>query len=148
MHSGKRISRAGGFKLIPPMGGGTFEAAESRPSPQAAVPLSPWDLNRNFGAVSVPTLIIGAQADTIAPPAQHSIPFFNSMPEVDDKGYLELAGASHFAPNIPNSTISEFSIAWLKRFVDNDTRFEQFLCPGPGVNATVSQYRADCPHRG
>jgi predicted dienelactone hydrolase len=129
-------------------GGGTLEAARSRPSLQAAVPLTPWDLNRNFAGVTVPTLIIGAQADTIAPPAQHSIPFFNSMPSTDDKGYLELAGATHFAPNIPNSTISEFSIAWLKRFVDNDTRFEQFLCPGPGVTSTVSQYRADCPHRG
>jgi predicted dienelactone hydrolase len=129
-------------------GGGTLEAAKSRPSLQAAVPLTPWDLNRNFSAVTVPTLIIGGQADTIAPPAQHSIPFFNSMPSSNDKGYLELAGASHFAPNIPNSTISEFSIAWLKRFVDNDTRFEQFLCPGPGVNSTVSQYRADCPHQG
>jgi predicted dienelactone hydrolase len=129
-------------------GGGALEAAKSRPSLQAAVPLTPWDLNRNFSGVSVPTLIVGGQRDTIAPPAQHSIPFFNSMPAANDKGYLELAGASHFAPNIPNSTISEFSIAWLKRFVDNDTRFEQFLCPGPGVNGTVSQYRADCPHQG
>jgi hypothetical protein len=82
------------------------------------------------------------------PPVQHSIPFFTSLPSTLDKGYLELAGASHFAPNIPNSTIAEFSIAWLKRFVDNDTRFEQFRCPGPAVTSAVSQYRADCPHRG
>ncbi len=129
-------------------GGGTLEAAKSRPSLQAAVPLTPWDLNRNFAGATVPTLIIAGQADTIAPPAQFSIPFFTSISSNVDKGYLELAGASHFAPNIPNSTIAEFSIAWLKRFVDNDTRFEQFLCPGPAVTSAVSQYRADCPHQG
>jgi predicted dienelactone hydrolase len=127
-------------------GGGTLEAAKSRPSLKAAVPLTPWDLNRNFAAVTVPTMIIGGQSDTIAPVRVHSIPFFTSLPTATDRAYLELAGASHFAPNIPNSTISGFSVAWLKRFVDNDTRFDQFLCPGPSISTTVSQFRTDCPH--
>ena len=26
-------------------------------------------------------------------------------------------------------TIAKYSISWLKRFIDNDTRYEQFLCP-------------------
>ena len=129
-------------------GGGTLEAARSRPSLQAAVPLTPWDLNRDFAGVTVPTMIIGAQSDTIAPVRQHSKPFFASISSGVDKGYLELAGASHFAPNIPNTTIASTSVAWLKRFVDNDARFEQFLCPGPAEGATVSEYDTDCPHRG
>jgi predicted dienelactone hydrolase len=126
-------------------GGGTLEAANSRPSLQAAIPLTPWDLNRNFAGLKVPTMIIGGQADTIAPVNVHSIPFFTSMPSTLEKSYLELAGASHFAPNIPNTTIAEFSIAWLKRFVDDDTRYDQFLCPGPKTGATVSQFRETCP---
>ncbi|GIF20512.1 putative dienelactone hydrolase [Actinoplanes tereljensis] len=129
-------------------GGGTLEAAKSRPSLKAAVPLTPWDLTKNFAGVTVPTMIIGAQADTIAPVRQHSERFFASLPSNVDTGYLELAGASHFAPNIPNTTIASTSVAWLKRFVDADTRYEQFLCPGPATSATVSQYETNCPHRG
>jgi predicted dienelactone hydrolase len=127
-------------------GGGVLEAARSRPSLQAAIPMTPWDLTKNFAAVTVPTMIIGAQSDTIAPVRQHAEPFFASLPSSADKGYLELAGASHFAPNIPNTTIASMSVAWLKRFVDNDTRFEQFLCPGP--TAGLSDYETNCPHQG
>ncbi|MGK5683316.1 alpha/beta hydrolase family protein [Actinoplanes sp. URMC 104] len=126
-------------------GGGTLEAANSRPSIQAAIPLTPWDLNRTFGRVQVPTMIIGAQRDTIAPVRQHSEPFFESLPDGTDSAYLELAGASHFAPNIPNTTIASNSVAWLKRFVDDDTRYEQFLCPGPTGDRAVSQFESSCP---
>ncbi|WP_433292920.1 alpha/beta hydrolase family protein [Actinoplanes sp. CA-030573] len=127
-------------------GGGTLEAARSRPSLRAAVPLTPWDLTKSFAGVTVPTMIIGGQSDTVAPVRQHAKPFFASLPSGADKGYLELAGASHFAPNVPNTTIASTSVAWLKRFVDDDTRYEQFLCPGP--SSGVSDYRTNCPHQG
>jgi hypothetical protein len=39
-----------------------------------------------------------------------------------------------------------YSISWLKRFVDNDTRYEQFLCPAPRVSTTISEYRDTRPH--
>jgi hypothetical protein len=35
-------------------------------------------------------------------------------------------------------------VAWLKRFVDNDTRYDQFLCPGPS-GLDVEDYRNTCP---
>jgi predicted dienelactone hydrolase len=126
-------------------GGGTLEAAAARPELKAAVPLTPWDLTKNFARVRTPTLIIGAQPDTIAPVRTHSERFAASLPASVDSAYLKLAGASHFAPNIPNATISSMSVAWLKRFVDDDTRFEQFICPGPQAAAGVSQYDVDCP---
>ena len=47
----------------------------------------------------MPTLIIGAENDTVAPVASHSKPFYTSLPATLDKAYLELNGASHFAPN-------------------------------------------------
>lgn len=127
-------------------GGGTLEAAEDRPQLQAAIPLTPWDLQKNFSNVRVPTMIIGAQADTIAPVATHSKPFYTSIPESSEKAYLELAGASHFAPNISNTTIAKYSISWLKRYIDNDTRYDQFLCPGPGRDLNISEYRDTCPN--
>jgi hypothetical protein len=36
------------------------------------------------------------------------------------------------------------AVAWLKRFVDNDTRYEPFICPGP-TGTSVEDYRATCP---
>lgn len=124
-------------------GGGSLEAAQDRPELQAAIPLTPWNLSKNFGDLQTPTLIIGAQRDNIAPVRTHSERFAASLPNGVSSGYLELAGASHFAPNVPNATISSMSVAWLKRFVDDDTRFEQFICPGP--NSGVSQYEVSCP---
>lgn len=129
-------------------GGGTLEAARSRPSLQAAVPLTGWNLTKSWSGVRVPTLVVGAQADTIAPVASHSIPFYTSLPSSLDKAYLELRGASHFAPNSSNTTIAKYTLSWLKRFIDDDTRYEQFLCPIPGTSTAISDYRGNCPHNG
>jgi predicted dienelactone hydrolase len=127
-------------------GGGTLEAADDRPSLQAAIPLTPWNLTKSWSGVTVPTMIIGAENDTVAPVSSHAKPFFTSLPASADKAYLELNNASHFAPNSSNTTIAEYSIAWLKRFIDNDVRFDQFLCPAPRVSTTISDYRDSCPH--
>nr|WP_245623253.1 dienelactone hydrolase family protein [Spirillospora albida] len=125
-------------------GGGTLEAAANRPQLQAAIPLTPWHTDKTFNDVRVPTMIIGAQADTVAPVSSHSEPFYSTIPAASEKAYLELAGASHFAPNSNNTTIAKYSISWLKRFIDNDTRYEQFICPAPR-EATISEYRDTCP---
>ncbi len=86
-------------------GGGTLRLASQRPDLKAAIPLTPWHLNKNWSSVTVPTLIIGADLDTIAPVATHAKPFYNSLPSSISKAYLELDGATHFAPNIPNKTL-------------------------------------------
>lgn len=91
-------------------------------------------------------MIVGAENDTIAPVASHSKPFYNSLPSSLNKAYLELDGASHFAPNISNTTIAKYSISWLKRFIDDDTRYEQFLCPAPQGDRNISEYQDTCPH--
>ncbi|HZN78004.1 MAG TPA: alpha/beta hydrolase [Micromonosporaceae bacterium] len=126
-------------------GGGTLEAARTRPALQAAIPLTAWHTTKTWSTVAVPTLIIGAENDTVAPVANHSIPFYNSIPAASEKGYLELNNASHTAPNSSNTTIAKYMISWLKRFVDDDTRYEQFLCPAPS-DSTLSDSRATCPH--
>jgi predicted dienelactone hydrolase len=127
-------------------GGGTLEASRTRPSLQAAIGLTPWDLTKNWSGNRVPTMIVGAQSDTVAPVASHSIPFYTSLPAASEKAYVELAGASHFAPNSPNTTIARYSISWLKRFVDDDTRYEQFICgTGAGSGLAISDYRTTCP---
>ncbi|MFJ8886276.1 alpha/beta hydrolase family protein [Streptomyces sp. NPDC102402] len=127
-------------------GGGTLEAAKDRPSLQAAIPLTGWNTDKTWPEVKTPTLVIGADGDTIAPVASHSEPFYNSLPSSLDKAYLELRGASHFTPNSSNTTIAKYSISWLKRFIDNDTRYEQFLCPLPSTSLTIAEYKGNCPH--
>ena len=71
--------------------------------------------------------------------------FYNSLPDAPEKMYLELAGASHSATNSANTTQAQYEIAWLKRFVDNDTRYTQFLCPTPGTSSTISSISNTCP---
>jgi dienelactone hydrolase len=131
-------------------GGGTMEAATENPALQAAIPLTGWHTTKNFSGNRVPTLVVGAENDSVAPVGSHSEPFYNSMSSTLDKAYLELNGASHFAPNSPNTTIAKYSISWLKRFVDNDTRYEQFLCGAPHqadlTSGTISEYRDTCPY--
>jgi predicted dienelactone hydrolase len=125
-------------------GGGSLEAAADRPSLQAAVPLAPWNLDKSWSELRVPTLIIGGESDTIAPVSSHSIPFYTSIPAATEKSYLELNNASHFFPQTTNTPTGRQAVAWLKRFVDNDTRYDQFICPGPGGTA-ISDYRSSCP---
>ncbi len=125
-------------------GGGSLEAAEDRPSLQAAVPLAPWNLSKSWSSLRVPTLIIGGESDSVAPVSSHSEPFYNSIPASAEKAYLELNNASHFFPQTTNAPTGRQMVAWLKRFVDDDTRYDQFICPGPSGSA-IQEYRSTCP---
>jgi alpha-beta hydrolase superfamily lysophospholipase len=127
-------------------GGGSLEAAKDRPSLQAAIPLTPWNTDKTWPEVSTPTLIVGAENDSVASVRSHAEPFYQSLPSGADKAYLELRGASHFAPNTDNTTIARYSLSWLKRFVDDDLRYDQFLCPAPATSTTISEYRSTCPY--
>jgi len=126
-------------------GGGTLEAARDNKNLKAAIPMTPWDAAKDFSGVHIPTLVVGAQNDNVAPVAQHAKPFYQSLPADPGKAYLELGGASHFTPNRDNTTIAKSSIAWLKRFLDDDTRYDQFLCPPPRDRA-ISDYQSTCPY--
>ncbi|WP_137991732.1 bis(hydroxyethyl) terephthalate hydrolase [Streptomyces vilmorinianum] len=127
-------------------GGGALEAAKTRPSLQAAIPLTAWNTDKTWPEIQTPTLVVGADGDTVAPVATHSEPFYESLPGSLDKAYLELNNATHFSPNTSNTTIAKYSISSLKRFIDNDTRYEQFLCPLPRPSLTIEEYRGTCPH--
>jgi predicted dienelactone hydrolase len=125
-------------------GGGSLEAASDNPALQAALPLQPWNLDKSWSEIRVPTLIIGAQNDSVASVTSHAEPFYNSIPASAEKAYMELRGASHFVSTSSNTPTARQMIAWLKRYVDDDTRYEQFICPPPGGTA-ISEYRHTCP---
>ncbi|WP_157610457.1 alpha/beta hydrolase family protein [Spirillospora albida] len=126
-------------------GGGTLEASNKRPSLQAAVPLAPWNPTKSWPGVAVPTMVMGADNDTIASVAAHSEPIYQGLTATPEKAYLELRNAGHMTFNSPNRTIAKHSIAWLKRFIDDDTRYEPFLCPPPPSGPTIVEYRDTCP---
>jgi dienelactone hydrolase len=128
-------------------GGGTIEAASERPTLKAAVAFQPWHSTTAWSGVRVPTMIQGAQNDVIAPIAQHAEPFYNALTSAPEKAYVEMAGADHFASGATGRTAltSRFTVSWFKRFIDNDTRYDQFLCPRP-VRSDLVEYRDTCPH--
>jgi len=124
-------------------GGGTLSAANRRSSLQAAIPLAPWHTTKSWSNVRVPTLIIGGESDTVAPVGTHSELFYGSI-NGTEKAYEEINNASHFFPQTANALQARLMISWLKAFVDNDTRYVQFLCPGPSGSDT-QEYRNTCP---
>jgi len=126
-------------------GGGSLEAAVKQPSLQSVVGLTPWNEKKSWPEVTVPTLIVAAQNDTVAPPKDHARPFYQSLPSGPGKSYVELAGASHLAPQTPNATLAKYMIAWEKRFLDRDTRYEPFLCPTEKDTA-LSDFQNTCPY--
>ncbi|GAB4001095.1 lipase [Glycomyces albus] len=125
-------------------GGGSLEATADRPELKASIPMTPWHSDKTWYEVDTPTLIFGAEYDTIAPVSSHSIPFYETLPSSTDKMYIELNAATHFAPNTSDTTIAKYAVSWLKRFVDDDTRYEQFLCPLPD-EFSIEESRGDCP---
>jgi esterase/lipase len=127
-------------------GGSLMVASSGDPAIKAAIPLTPWHSQKRWSGVQAPTLIISAQRDTVAPDRQHSQRFYTSMPASLDKAWVQLSGASHMAPNVSNTTIAKYMVSWMKRFVDDDTRYEQFLCgPNHTRDRAISLFEATCP---
>jgi dienelactone hydrolase len=125
-------------------GGGTLEAATAHPEYQAAVALQPWDIFASYANDRVPSMIIGAQNDTVASVGSFASPFYDQIPAASEKAFLNVAGVGHELGTSNNTTQSKYAIAWLKRYVDNDTRYEQFICPRP-VDSALVEYRDTCP---
>lgn len=125
-------------------GGGALEAAQRRPSLRATIALQPAHTRRSFPSPT-PAFVLGGEADTIAPPSVYAEPMYEALRSVE-KAYLEQEDADHFAPASDDPTISTYVVAWFKRFLDGDTRYDQFLCPPPVADQiTIEEYRSTCP---
>jgi pimeloyl-ACP methyl ester carboxylesterase len=126
-------------------GGGAIEAAAERPSIQAVVALQPWHGTKSWPTVASPTLIVGAENDLIARVSVHAEPIYRSIPASAEKAYLELNNATHSVGTTADTTQAAYLLVWLERYVDNGTRYEQFLCPPPAPSSTIQEYRHTCP---
>lgn len=109
-------------------GGGTLLAASDTPSLKGATAWAPWVANSNkLSSDRVPTTILGGTADTVANPTTMSTAFYNKIPASVKKYLGIIQGADHGFSTTASQPASYISIAWMKRNVDNDTRYSQFL---------------------
>jgi dienelactone hydrolase len=124
-------------------GGGSLISTVNRPSLKASIPFAPWNSTENFSSVTTPTLIIACQDDLIAPVYSHASPFYNSMSR-NPKQFLEVRGEGHYCANSSNGDkdfLGKKGVAWMKRFMDNDTRFTTFACTNQESSLDVSDFR-------
>ena len=126
-------------------GGGAISAAERRPSLKAAVPLAPYSPSQNLATDQVPTMIISGQRDTVVTPS-YLDGLYATMPAATQSAFVEIAGADHLFPTRANATVTRLTIPWLKIFLDNDTRYTQFLCPSLADSSGISRYKSKCPY--
>jgi dienelactone hydrolase len=136
-------------------GGGTLIALDRNPTKlKAGMGFAPWNSSTNFSGVNQPALLFACENDSTAPPASHAYPFYNSMPNTNDKAFAEVNGGSHSCANDPRNNsgrLGRYGVSWMKRFLDNDTRFTDFLCGAPHNSivtgtTTFSRYLSTCPY--
>ncbi|WP_370617581.1 alpha/beta hydrolase family protein [Mumia sp. Pv 4-285] len=128
-------------------GGGTLYAAENGGSNvKAAVALQPWHTDKTWSGIDIPTMIIGAESDTIAAVGSHAERFYATLTGAPERAYAELDNESHLAANTNPNDQGAVMISWLKRYLDTDTRYSSILCPLPStVSSQLSEYRNTCP---
>lgn len=136
-------------------GGGTMQAAQSRPSIKAAIGLMPFDFppatdpNASYPSypdMKTPTLVITGQKDEVADPADFGKPAYDSIPAGTSKQYLELAGVGHEGgQHVPSATIRNAVTAFLKRYLDGNSAYAKFICPAPKVGGPISASLSSCP---
>ncbi|MFG1871554.1 poly(ethylene terephthalate) hydrolase family protein [Micromonospora arborensis] len=125
-------------------GGGALSAATRRSSLKAAVGIAPYSPSSNLANDRVPTMIFAGQADTVVTPS-YATNLYNSLPATTESVYLEVAGADHgFMVGRSNPVMVRTMLPFVKMFVDNDTRYSQFLCPLADSSGVVT-YRSTCP---
>ena len=85
-------------------GGGALLAGTNTPGLKAVIPLAPYYESTSFARLTVPTLVMGCQRDTVAPVSARAIPMYESIPAGVSKAYLELAGGDHLASRPATAT--------------------------------------------
>jgi dienelactone hydrolase len=137
-------------------GGGAVESAKlatpALPPLRAVVAVAPWEnTTSGFSTITVPTLVVACEADTVAPVASHAEPIYNALSAASmEKELVEIDNGDHFCVTTGNNTaghkaaIARQVISWLKRWVDGDGRYTPFLCPPP-LGGVVSRSFSTCP---
>jgi len=115
-------------------GGGTLTAARDNTNPaiKTALPMNPASNASDFSGIKMPTLILACEKDAIAPNKTYSAKYYPTLSANIDRAYLEIAAADHLCPTFlakasVQNTVGKTVISWLKRYVDEDRRYEPFI---------------------
>jgi pimeloyl-ACP methyl ester carboxylesterase len=126
-------------------GGGAIHAATQRPELQAAIPFAPASFSQDLSGVQVPTMVMGAMDDgTVTPDSLDQL--YATLPADTPGSYIQLSSGGHGFPTWGNVSVTRLAIPWLKIFIDNDTRYTQFLCPDLADWNDVTSYENKCPY--
>ncbi len=117
-------------------GGGALQLGLRRPL-KAIFPWAPWYTFQGvFSKLTAPTMIIACEFDIIAPNALHSTPIWEVIPRTTPKQFVLFNTAeNHWCGNggkslgnMNKTVIGKLGVAWFKRHMDDDMRYEKFLC--------------------
>ena len=116
-------------------GGAVLSAAVADNTLKAVVSLQPWHTTKSFAGNAVPTLIVACEKDTIATNKTHSDLFYASLSPSLPRAEIEIKGAGHLCSTFLGSkahltTSGKASVAWLKRFLDEDMRYDAMVKGG------------------
>ncbi len=127
-------------------GAGALTAALRRPSLKTVVGLAPGAPGGglNLADLHMPTMFLSGQNDTTVTPTYLN-GLWTSLPATTPRAWVEIAGADHLFFTRANNTEDRLLVPWLKTFLDNDTRYPQFLCPTLADSTGISNYRNSCP---
>jgi dienelactone hydrolase len=140
-------------------GGASLELARDNPMLlKAIVPMAPYLTgSKDFSSLNIPTMVLACKGDIIATANAQSEPVYKSLAPGLDKAYMELAsGGGHpcttslgTSPQV-KTMAAKYGVSWLKRFLDQDTRYSPFLCGAPHLldmtSSVVSGYKGNCPY--
>jgi dienelactone hydrolase len=121
-------------------GGGAINAAQQRPSLKAAVGMAP--VGANAGGLKVPTMLVGGTNDGWSSPETLK-GLYGSL--AGPKSLVEITDGGHGFPAGGSMEMFRAVLPWLKVFVDNDSRYAQFLCPDLSNKSGIAEYQATCP---
>jgi dienelactone hydrolase len=139
-------------------GGASLELAKANPYLKAIVPMAPFQTSgTDYSKLTVPTLVMACKGDVVATASSHSEPIYASLSSSLDKAYLEMQGGGGHPCTTSLGTsdkvrtlAGKYGLAWFKRFLDEDTRYSQFLCGVPHVldmfGKVISGYKGNCPY--
>ena len=108
-------------------GGGALQLATERNAVRAIIPQTPYH-DKSYGNMDTPALFISCQNDRIASNNKYGNVFYNNAS--GPKMKIEIKNGSHFCPSYRFNEIllSKPGIAWMHRYINDDSRFDKFLC--------------------
>lgn len=122
-------------------GGGTVLAVGKNPSLKGGVAWAPFATNNDLGDSKVPLAIMGGSSDTVAAAGTFATVFYNAMPRSTPKLLGIVRGAGHGEFTTSSNPTAYTSVSWVKRFMDNDARYSQFL----GGDSRFSTFQSSGP---